>query len=257
VTFLFTDIEGSTRLWEEYPDVMREALALHDDLLRACIETNGGSVFKTMGDAFCAAFADAPAAVRAALAAQQWLPPLTFAAGSQTVSLRVRMALHRGEAEQRGGDYFGPTLNRVARLLAAGHGGQVLLSGAVREAVAAGLPEETSLRDRGSHRLKDLQHPEQIFQLCHPDLPAEFPPLRSLSTHSNNLPHQLTSFIGREREMAEVKALLAPQRTTDDGRRATDDGGSPPAVRRLPSAVCRLLTLTGAGGTGKTRLSLQ
>jgi predicted ATPase/class 3 adenylate cyclase len=230
VTFLFTDIEGSTRLWDEHPEAMRRLLAQHDDLLRACIDAHGGRVFKAMGDAFCAVFPTPSRALRSALAAQQWLPPLTLEAGNQTVSIRVRMAIHTGEVEHRDGDYFGPTLNRVARLLAAGHGGQVLLSAAAREAVGTQLPEGSSLQDRGSHRLKDLQQPEAVFQLCHPLLPAVFPPLRSLSTHPNNLPAQLTTFIGREREMAAVKKLL--------GR-------------------SRLLTLTGAGGTGKTRLTLQ
>ena len=150
---------------------MRDALAQHDDLLRACIESHDGHVFKTVGDAFCAVFPIAPAAVRAALAAQQWLPPLTVHTGSDPLSLRVRMALHTGPAEQRAGDYFGPSLNRVARLLSAGHGGQVLLSAMARAAVGADLPEGAALQGRGNHRLKDLQQPEHLFQLLHPACP--------------------------------------------------------------------------------------
>jgi predicted ATPase/class 3 adenylate cyclase/Flp pilus assembly protein TadD len=231
VTFLFTDIEGSTRLWDEYPVEMRQALLQHDDLLRAAIESHDGRVFKTVGDAFCAAFEDPAGAVRAVLACQVWLPALALSAADGPHPLKVRMALHSGVAETRDADYFGPALNRIARLLTTAHGGQVLLSGAACDLLGDRLPPDTTLLDRGSHRLKDLQQPERVFQLRHPDLPLEFPPLRSLSTHPNNLPQQLTSFIGRERETAAVKQLLAG-----------------------PS---RLVTLIGTGGTGKTRLSLQ
>src|SRR5678815_1089346 len=152
------------------------------------------------------------------------------AAWEDTGPLRVRMALHSGEAEQRDGDYFGQTLNRVARVLSAGHGGQTLLSRVTAERVREKLPRGLSLRDLGERRLKDLSGPERIFQLVARDLPAEFPPLRSLEILPNNLPAQVTSFVGRAREMAEVKRLLG---------------------------TTRLLTLTGPGGTGKTRLSLQ
>jgi predicted ATPase/class 3 adenylate cyclase len=227
VTFLFTDIEGSTLLWEQHPEAMKAALARHDALLRRAIRACGGAVFKTMGDAFCAAFAEAAGAVKATLLAQF---ALRAEAAGAVGPLRVRMALHTGAAEERDGDYFGPTLNRAARLLAAAHGGQMLLSSATQEAVHADLPEGVSLRDLGLHRLRDLARPERIFQLVHPDLPAEFPPLRSLEAFAHNLPVQLTSFIGREREMAEVRRLLA---------------------------TTHLLTLTGAGGSGKTRLALQ
>jgi predicted ATPase/class 3 adenylate cyclase len=219
ITFLFTDIEGSTRLWEERPDAMRESLARHDALLRSAIENHDGFVFKTVGDSFCAAFANAPDALAAAVTAQR---SLNSAPGE--VDLKVRMALHAGAADERDGDYFGPTLNRVARLLAAGHGGQVLLSQAAREA----LPSDAPLSDMGSHRLKDLQQPERVYQLRIPDLPSEFPPLRTLG--NTNLPIQLTSFIGREAEIRDVRNLLS---------------------------TARLVTLLGTGGIGKTRLSLQ
>jgi predicted ATPase/class 3 adenylate cyclase len=227
VTFLFTDIEGSTRLWEQHPEAMRQALARHDVVLRSTIETQGGYVFKTMGDQFCAAFATAPAALAAALAVPR---ALQAEAWEETGPLKVRLALHTGTAEQRDGDYFGPALNRVARLLAVGHGGQVLLSEATQSLVQDDLPPGASLKDLGSHRLRDLQRAEPIYQLLHPDLPADFPPLRSLGSFSHNLPQQVTSFIGREQEMTEIRHRLA---------------------------ATRLLTLTGAGGAGKTRLSLQ
>src|SRR5579884_1453224 len=236
-TFLFTDIEGSTRLWERAPEAMREALARHDALLREAVEAHRGHVFKTIGDAFCAVFAAAPDALVAALAAQRELAGMVVRAASEVsgtaaeeMGLRVRMAVHAGTAQARDGDYFGPTLNRIARLLAVGHGGQVLLSQAACDLLGDALPSQAGLRDLGSHRLKDLQQPEHIYQLLHPDLPADFPPLRSLSPETTNLPVQLTSFIGREKEMEEIKRLLS--RT-------------------------RLLTLTGSGGCGKTRLAAQ
>jgi predicted ATPase/class 3 adenylate cyclase len=227
ITFLFTDIEGSSQLWEKHPQAMARALARHDALMRATFVEQGGYVFKTMGDAFCVAFGSPLRAAVAALAAQRQLAAETW---EETGPLRVRMALHSGEAEERDGDYFGRTLNRVARLLAAGHGGQTLFSRVTAARTVEHLPAEVSLRDLGKRRLKDLDQPERIFQLVAPDLRADFPPLRSLEVLPNNLPAQVTSFIGRTSEMAEVKSLL--------GR-------------------TRLLTLTGPGGTGKTRLSLQ
>ncbi len=230
VTFLFTDIEGSTKLWEERPDAMRAVLAQHDTLLRSCIESYGGHVFKTIGDAFCAVFGEPAGAVMAAIAAQQWLSALSLPSDGGGAPLKVRMALHSGVAEERDGDYFGPPLNRVARLLAIGHGGQVLLSLASSELVRDDLTSGGSLQALGEHRLKDLGRPETVFQLLHPELVAEFPPLRSLESMPNNLPQQVTSFVGRDKELAEIKSLL--EKT-------------------------RLLTLTGSGGTGKTRLSLQ
>ena len=229
VTFLFTDIEGSTKLWEQHPDAMRPALARHDHLLRQCIERQDGYVVKTTGDGVHAAFATAPEALAAVLAAQRALQAEPW---DPQAPISVRMGLHTGIAERRDGDYYGSALNRAARLMAAGHGGQVLLSAATQELVRDYLPDGAGLRALGEHRLKDLGRPEQVFQLVHPALPADFPPLRSLDNPAlpNNLPQQTTSFIGREKQVEEVKARLNKT---------------------------RLLTLTGAGGSGKTRLSLQ
>jgi predicted ATPase/class 3 adenylate cyclase len=229
VTFLFTDIEGSTRMWERSPQAMQAALARHDGLLRSSIEERGGYVFKTVGDASCCAFWTAADAVIAALEVQRML---FGAEWQETGPLRVRMALHTGAAEERDGDYFGPPVNRVARLLSAAHGGQVLLSLPTQELVRDQLPSGTGLRDLGEHRLKDLFRPERVFQLLAPELPSEFPPLRILDVYRNNLPIQPTPLIGREKEVAEV-------------------------CERLVRLEVRLVTLTGAGGTGKTRLGLQ
>ena len=227
LTFLFTDIERSSELWETHPQAMGRALAQHDSLLTGIFQEHGGTVFKTVGDAFCVAFAHAQEAVSAAFATQKGLAE---AAWEETGPLRVRIAVHSGVAELRDGDYFGPTLNRVARVLSVGHGGQTLLTQVVADSVRGTLPADVSLRDLGERRLKDLRQPERIFQLISEDLPDNFPPLRSLEILPNNLPAQVTSFVGREREMAEVKRLLQ---------------GS------------RLVTLTGPGGSGKTRLSIQ
>ena len=226
-TFLLTDIEGSTRLWEERAEAMGAALAVHDRLLRAAIESHRGNVIKTMGDGMLAVFDDPVAAVGAALSAQRSLRDTPWGV---TGPLRVRMAIHSGTAESRDSDYFGPALNRDARILAIGHGGQVLLSAVAAVLTRDRLPSEVELLDRGSHRLRDLDRPEQVFQVAVADLPRDFPPLRSLSTHRSNLPLQVTSFIGRDRERAEIEALL--------GR-------------------ARLVTLIGTGGTGKTRLMLE
>lgn len=229
ITFLFTDVEGSTSLWERNAEAMSEALSRHDEILRNVIEAHNGHVFKTVGDAFHAIFSAAPDALQAALEAQRALLREEWA---ETGPLRVRMALHTGAAEERGGDYYGPSLNRVARLLSAGHGGQILLSLATQELVRDALPEETWLRDLGERRLKDLSRPERVFQVTASDLPSEFSPLKTLEGRRNNLPAQPTPLVGRERELDEVLALL-----------------------RSPDV--RLLTLTGPGGTGKTRLGLQ
>ena len=229
VTFLFTDIEGSTVRWEHQTEAMRTALARHDALLRAAILEHGGYVVKTMGDAFHAAFSRAPDAVAAAVDAQH---RLLVEPWDEIGGLRVRMALHTGAAEERDGDYYGPPLNRAARLLATGHGGQVLLSdvtaGLVRDELSGGL----ELLDLGEHRLKDLIRPDRVFQVVTPGLCSEFPPLLSLDARPNNLPTHVTPLLGRERELEAARERLL-----------RDD--------------VRLLTLVGPGGTGKTRLSLQ
>jgi len=229
VTFLFTDIEGSTKLWEAQPQQMQAVLARHDALLHEMIEHANGYVFKTIGDAFCAAFSTPTDAVIAALATQL---ALTVESWPEHTPIKVRIALHTGAVTSRDGDYFGQPLNRVARLLATGHGGQVLLSTATQELVRDSLPIGATLHPLGEHRLKDLGRPESIFQLCHPSLPSEFAPLKSLDNPAlrHNLPQQVTSFVGREEPLTVVKGLL--EKT-------------------------KLLTLTGSGGCGKTRLALQ
>lgn len=229
ITFLFTDIEGSTRRWEEHPTAMQVDLARHDILMHKAIESHDGFVFKTIGDAFCAAFATAPDALSAAIMAQQLLLAESWGEGGP---LRARMALHTGVAEVRDRDYFGQPVNRVARLLAAGHGGQTLLSQTAFDLIRDTLPEGVDLRDLGQHRLKDLQRPEQVFQLLHQALPTDFPALRTLDNHPNNLPMQPTPLIGRSGDLAAARNWLQHQHL-------------------------RLLTFTGPGGTGKTRLGLQ
>jgi class 3 adenylate cyclase len=189
LTFLFTDVEGSTKLWENNAPAMQVALARHDELLRRSIEERGGYVFKTVGDAFCATF---PTALDALEAASEIQRRLFSSEWDQSGPLRVRMALHTGAAEERDGDYFGPPLNRVARLMSAAYGSQVLLSQPTQELVRDQLPAGTSLRDLGEHRLKDLFRPERVFQLTAPELPSEFPPLRTLEAYRNNLPLQPT-----------------------------------------------------------------
>ncbi len=237
VTFLFTDIQGSTQLWQQYPDAMPEALRRHHEILRQAIEAHGGYVFQIIGDAFCAAFHTALGGLQAALDAQRQLRDQAW---GETGAIRVRMALHSGVADVRAGEYTsgeyvsGLTLSRAARLLSAGHGGQVLLSLSTSELVRDHLPPDVELRDLGSQRLKDLVRPEYIFQSITPDLPAEFPALKTLDIRPHNLPTQLTSFVGREHEMAEIQDVL---------------------LHIVPAT--RLLTLTGPGGTGKTRLALQ
>ncbi len=178
VTLLFTDIEGSTRLWETQEQAMRVALARHDALVRHAIVGRGGHVFKTVGDAFCAVFHTAADGVAAALDAQRALHAERW---PEPVQLRVRMALHIGAVEVRDGDYFGSPLNRVARLLAAGHGGQTLLSGSMHDLCRDHLPLQTSVKPLGEHGLKDIARRETVYQLCHPELPQTFPPLKSLS----------------------------------------------------------------------------
>lgn len=183
ITFLFTDIAGSTKLWEEHPTAMKAAMARHDACLRAAIEIHRGHIFKTMGDGFLAAFAQASDALRAALAAQQSLHALQLSAAptaaERQVFLKVRMALHTGAAECSEGDYHGPILHRITRLLKAARGGQVLLSRTTQELVQDDLPPAASLKDLGPYHLWDLRRPERVCQLVHPDLPFEFPPFRA------------------------------------------------------------------------------
>jgi predicted ATPase/class 3 adenylate cyclase len=229
LTFLFTDLEGSTRLWQQHPGAMETALARHDDLIRDAIEGANGQVVKTTGDGFYAAFAAAQDGLRACLQSQR---SLLAEAWGETGPLRVRMGIHMGEAQQRGGDYYGTTINRTARLMSAASGGQVLVSEAVAGALVGHLPEGVSLRDLGEHRLKDLLRPERIYQLVHPALPEDFPPIASLNRLPNNLPSQPTVFVGRGEELGEIDSLLADESV-------------------------RLVTLIGPGGTGKTRLALQ
>jgi class 3 adenylate cyclase len=196
VAFLFTDIEGSTRRWESYREAMDDAVKRYDALLRTAIDRHNGYTFKTIGDAFCVAFARASDAVATAFEAQRALSAEDFSAVG---GLPIRIALHAGEASERNGDYFGPAVNRVARLLAIGHGGQVLVSGVTRDLAHSDLPAGVSLVDVGSHRLKDLTEPEHVWQLAIEGLPAEFPVLKSLDMIPNNLPIQQTSFRGRDR----------------------------------------------------------
>jgi len=227
VTFLFTDIEGSTRRWEHQRSAMQQAFARQEEIMRSTMSAHGGYVYKMIGDAFQVAFSTAPAALEAALAAQY---DLLSEPWGEIQPVRVRMALHTGDTEERGDDYVGPLLNRVARLMNAAHGGQVLMTQATFELLRDNLPEGVHLRDLGEHRLKDLERPERVYQMVAPGLPQDFPPLKTLDSHPNNLPISLTSFIGRERELTEVEEMLS---------------------------ATRLLTLSGPGGVGKTRLALQ
>ena len=227
VTFLFTDLEGSTRLWEEYPDAMQGALARHDEILRDAIASHDGHIVKTTGDGVHAAFASATTAMRAARDAQLALAAETWDA---TGALHVRMGIHTGPAEQRDGDYYGTALNRAARLMSRRNGGQVVVSLTTEELLRDDMPEDCSLVDLGEHGLRDLLRPERVFQLDHPGLVRQFPSLRSLDAFRGNLPLQSTSFVGRDQELAALA----------DALRAS-----------------RLVTLTGVGGVGKTRLAIQ
>jgi len=228
LTFLFTDIENSTPLWENFQDGMRLATSRHDELMRAAIEQHNGRVVKTTGDGFHAVFESPSDGISAALAGQQAIAAESWSAA--TGPLKVRMGLHTGESQERDGDYYGPEVNLAARVMGLGYGGQVLLSGITAALAKNSLPDGSSLADLGEHRLKGISAPARIFQLCHPDLVTAFPPLKSLATFKHNLHRQLSTFIGREKELGEVKRLLKET---------------------------QLLTLLGPGGTGKTRLMLQ
>jgi predicted ATPase/class 3 adenylate cyclase len=228
VTFLFTDIQGSTKLAREHPENWETARERHHVILRGAIECYQGYVFQIIGDAFCAAFHTAGDALRAAAKAQMDLSSENWG----EVPIKARMGIHTGKAEiQEDGEYHGYlAMSRIQRLMSAAYGGQVLISAASQELLLEDLPEGLSLRDLGERRLKDLIRPEHIYQLVIPGLPVDFPPLKTLDFYRHNLPVQLTSFIGREKEMEEIKRSILTH---------------------------RLVTLTGVGGTGKTRLSLQ
>jgi class 3 adenylate cyclase len=228
VTFLFTDLESSTLLWEEHSDAMQEALARHDAILHAAIEDHDGTVFATMGDGVAAAFSTAADALRAVLEAQQRLQAEEWGA---TGPLRARMGLHTDEGRLRGPDeYVNRPLNRCARLMAIAHGGQMLLSDSTATLVRDALPPEADLVDLGEYQLRDLAARMHVFQVVHPDLRSEFPPLRSLDVLPGNLPRQVTTFVGREEEVSALARLLRER---------------------------SLVTLTGVGGVGKTRLAVQ
>ena len=227
VTFLFTDIEGSTRLWEQHADVMRGALQQHDTILRDAVSAHGGVVVKGTGDGLHAVFADPSAGVDAAVDGQRML----FAEGWEgDEPLRVRMGLHVGFAELRDGDYFGPEVNRAARLMQVAHGGQIVISSRLEELARSSVPDGVSVRALGAHRLRDLTDADQVFQVVADGLPDAFPPLHSVEAFRTNLPLQVTSFVGRADDVSEVNRLLAEN---------------------------RIVTLTGVGGVGKTRLAVQ
>lgn len=229
VVFMMTDIEGSTRLWQADRETMSQALARHDTLVRSAVEQHGGAIVKehAAGDSAFAVFRDAAPAIAAALDVQRRVADEPWPTATP---LRLRMALHAGDAEVRDGDFFGPAVNRCARLRGIAHPGQILVSRAV-QALAEGLLEPgAELRSLGQHWLRDLPQPDEVYQLCHPDLPGDFPPTPSSGTAPNNLPVQLTSFIGRERDLANLQATVT---------------------------LNRLVTLTGVGGAGKTRLAVE
>jgi predicted ATPase/class 3 adenylate cyclase len=227
VVFLFSDIEGSTRRWERYGQAMRDALRRHDEILRSEIESRRGYIFKTMGDSFCAAFWTLGDALHAAVETQRRIGLEHFEAID---GLHVRMAIHAGETDERGGDYFGPAVNRTARLLSAGHGGQILLSRVAADLAAERLPDGITLRHLGALPLRDLETAEDVYQPVGTGIRGEFKGLRALATPPNNLPRQSTSFVGRRDDVARVEALF--------------ETGA-------------LVTIVGAGGIGKTRLALE
>ncbi len=226
LTFLFTDIEGSTAMWEQQPERMAQAMSRHDALLRECVQRHGGQVVKTTGDGIYAVFEQPARGLGAALDIQLALIDPVATAG---VTLRVRCGLHTGLVQARDNDYFGSTVNRAARIMNAAHGGQILVSQALADDLADALPTGVSFKGLGAVRLKGLAASEAVFQVVHPRLYQNFPALRELEATPNNLPQQLTSFIGRERERHEIEEMLHD---------------------------ARLLTLLGMGGLGKTRLAL-
>ncbi|MEJ2302060.1 MAG: adenylate/guanylate cyclase domain-containing protein [Anaerolineales bacterium] len=229
LTFLFSDLVDSTVLWEKYPEAMQAALSRHDHILKDSIIQHGGRLIKSTGDGIHAAFVAPAAAVFAAIAAQKSMQSESW---DNTPPLRIRIGLHTGKAQYRQGDYYGSTVNRAARLMSIGHGGQILLSQATQELVKDDLPDRIVLQDMGLHTLRGLTRPEQVYQILVPGLLAEFPPLNSVEIRLNNLPAQTSLFIGRKHELAAITGLFRREDV-------------------------RLVTLTGIGGIGKTRLSLQ
>ena len=227
VTFLFTDLEGSTRLWEEHPDAMQSALARHDEILRDAVDTNNGVIVKSTGDGIHAVFASAHDALRASVAAQHGLAEQAWATPQP---LKVRIGLHTGEAEHRDGDYYGTATNRAARLMSVAHGGQILVSLSTEELLSDNVPGGFSLVDLGEHRLRDLSRADRVFQVVAPGLVGDFPPIRSLDAFPGNLPVQLSSFVGRHDELVALGNALRES---------------------------RLVTITGTGGVGKTRVAVQ
>ena len=227
ITFLFSDIEGSTRLLRSQGETWPSMLARHQELLRTAFSVEGGVEVGTEGDSFFVTFPTAPSAVAAAVAAQR---ALAHEPWPDDVALRVRMGVHTGEASFGTEGYVGLHVHRASRITSVGQGGQILLSDTTRSLVSEALPEGVELRDLGIHRLKDLERPERLWQVVVADLQSDFAPIASMDTVPNNLPTRLTTFLGREREISEIAALLSQS---------------------------RLLTLTGPGGTGKTRLSLE
>lgn len=224
VSFLFTDVEGSTRLWETDADAMGASLAFHDRIMRDAITRHNGHVFSTAGDAFAASFPTVDDAITASIQIQLGL----LSADWPGPTIKVRMGIHTGTAEERGGDYFGPVLNRTARIMSAGHGGQILLSSVTAEALSS--QAASSLKDLGTHHLKDLAEPEHVFEIRHPELPVVDRAIRTIDVRRTNLPDYLTSFVGRQTQLTELADLV---------------GGN------------RLVSLTGVGGTGKTRLAVE
>jgi class 3 adenylate cyclase len=229
VTFLFTDVEGSTRLWEESPESMMEAIRQHDEAIEGAAENHGGVPVRPRGegDSRFVVFSSASDAVKAAAEMQRLLDAVEWVTPRP---LLVRMALHTGEADLRLGDYYGAAVNRAARLRAIAHGGQTIMSASTWELVQDDLPAEVTIRDMGEHGLKDLTRPERVYQIDIFGLADSFPPLASLDAVPNNLPVQLTEFVGRRRELANAQTTLAET---------------------------RLLTILAPGGAGKTRLAIQ